>query len=124
MSLVEEQAPPEDSEGPAVWDLVIEDVRALDGATLRVAHENARAAVVVDAENRDSVGLARYGKRLRPFNGRDALVDAYQEALDKAVYLRQAIEEQESRAHGAGVLRSIYEDELRSILRIRALLPL
>lgn len=31
---------------------------------------------------------------LQPFNGRDALVDAYQEAVDLAVYLRQRIEEE------------------------------
>ena len=42
---------------------------------------------------RDRVGRARYGMPLRAGNGRDALVDAYQEALDLAVYLRQAVEE-------------------------------
>jgi hypothetical protein len=30
---------------------------------------------------------------LRAHNGRDALVDAYQEALDLCVYLRQVIQE-------------------------------
>jgi hypothetical protein len=42
---------------------------------------------------RDHVGRARYGTPLQAHNGRDALVDAYQEALDLVVYLRQAIEE-------------------------------
>jgi hypothetical protein len=31
---------------------------------------------------------------LQAHNGRNALIDAYQEALDLVVYLRQAIEEQ------------------------------
>ena len=39
------------------------------------------------------MGEAEYGERLKPHNGRDALLDAYQEALDLAMYLRQAIAE-------------------------------
>jgi hypothetical protein len=49
--------------------------------------------VVKDMEDRDKLGRARYGIPLRPQNGRDALVDAYQEVLDLSVYLRQEIEE-------------------------------
>lgn len=46
-----------------------------------------------DLEEREQVGRERYGTSLYPHNGRDPLVDAYQEALDLACYLRQAIEE-------------------------------
>jgi hypothetical protein len=49
--------------------------------------------VQLDIEQRACVGEATYGVRLQPFNGRDALIDAYQEALDLCMYLRQAIEE-------------------------------
>lgn len=56
--------------GPAIWDLVIADM-----------HE------------RDQSGRAKYGTPLQAGNGRDALVDAYQEALDLAVYMRQAMAE-------------------------------
>ena len=52
------------------------------------------ALVMTDMQERDSLGIRKYGTRLQPFNGRNALVDAYQEALDLAVYLRQAIYEQ------------------------------
>lgn len=52
----------------AVWDIVIEDMKA-----------------------RDRLGRERYGVPLTPNNGRDALQDAYEEALDLAVYLKQAI---------------------------------
>lgn len=38
-------------------------------------------------------GRQKYGTPLTADNGRDPLVDAYQEALDLVVYLRQAIEE-------------------------------
>src|SRR5438094_7468373 len=58
--------------GLCVWDLVIQDMQA-----------------------RDAEGTRRYGTALRTHNGRDALVDAYQEALDLVVYLRQALVERE-----------------------------
>lgn len=66
---VERQAPPEVSDGD-VWLLVIRDMEA-----------------------RREHGIKEYGGPLQPHNGRDAIVDAYQECLDMCVYLRQAIEE-------------------------------
>jgi hypothetical protein len=50
--------------------------------------------VIKDMEKRNSVGIERYGVPLQAFNGRDSLQDAYEEALDLAVYLRQRIEEE------------------------------
>lgn len=49
--------------------------------------------VRTDLETREWIGIQRYGTPLQPHNGRDALRDAYEEALDLACYLRQAIEE-------------------------------
>ena len=46
-----------------------------------------------DLEDRVEEGREKYGERLQAGNGRDALVDAYQEALDLALYLRQQIAE-------------------------------
>lgn len=54
--------------------------------------------VIEDMANRDRIGRERYGTPLQAHNGRDALRDAYEEALDLAVYLRQAIEERRKRA--------------------------
>jgi hypothetical protein len=65
--------PPNPTLGKPIWDLVIEDMKA-----------------------RDSLGRSRYGTPLQAFNGRDALQDAYEEVLDLAVYLRQAIEERDN----------------------------
>lgn len=59
----------------AIQDLVIEDMRA-----------------------RKEVGLKKYGTALQGFNGRDALMDAYQEALDLVNYLRQMIYERDNDA--------------------------
>jgi hypothetical protein len=47
---------------------------------------------------RDKIGRERYSTPLQAHNGRDALVDAYQEALDLVVYLRQVIEERECKS--------------------------
>lgn len=57
---------------PAVWDLVIKDIK-----------------------DRDEFGQKKYNTRLQPFNGRNVLVDLYQELLDAVVYIRQLIYEQE-----------------------------
>jgi len=70
-SLVSEQKDPVGNDQPAVWDLVQEDMRA-----------------------RDAEGRRKYGVPLQPHNGRDVLVDAYQEALDLSVYIRAKIEEE------------------------------
>ena len=53
--------------------------------------------VQADMTERDELGARRYGTRLQPHNGRDVLVDAYQEALDLTVYLRQALYERDGR---------------------------
>lgn len=66
----DEQPEPRPTTGRPVWELVVEDMHA-----------------------RDRLGRRRYGVPLQAGNGRDALRDAYEEALDLVVYLRQAIEE-------------------------------
>lgn len=70
-----------------------------------VVHEQ----VINDLRDRLTVGIERYGTPLQPFNGRDSLVDAYQEALDLAVYLRQRIEEQQRLALAIARLRDAWE---------------
>jgi hypothetical protein len=53
--------------------------------------------VLADLEGRLAQGLKTYGVPLQPHNGRDALTDAYAEALDLAMYLRQAIFERDGK---------------------------
>lgn len=69
------QPPPQDSEHPAVWPQVIADM-----------------------EERHRFGMAKYGKPLRPFDGRKPLSDAYEEVLDMAVYLRKRMAEDDYRS--------------------------
>lgn len=54
------------------------------------------AIVKRDLDDRETKGIATYGTPLTPFNGRDSLWDAYEEALDLACYLRQAIHERDN----------------------------
>lgn len=62
--------------------------RAFDGP-------NVQDAVIADIVARREVGIERYGTPLQPHNGRDALRDAYEEALDLTCYLRQIIMERD-----------------------------
>jgi hypothetical protein len=46
---------------------------------------------------RDALGAERYGTRLQPHNGRDAMRDAYEEVLDLCVYLRSVLYERDGK---------------------------
>jgi hypothetical protein len=72
--MTERQPLPVPNDGPFVVDWVIADLRA-----------------------RAVAGERKYGVKLQAHNGRDALQDAYEEALDLCQYLRQAIEERAQR---------------------------
>lgn len=67
------------------WELVIRDLERSPWVY--------SSLVVADARSRDEMGMRKYGTRLQSHNGRDPLKDAYEEALDLAVYLRNCIEE-------------------------------
>jgi len=54
--------------------------------------------VLADLTNRALEGNKKYGEPLKAHNGRNGLWDAYQEALDLCMYLRQVIEEE---GHGS-----------------------
>lgn len=70
--MIQDQPPPIPNDETPSWELVIADM-----------HERHR------------IGIERYGTPLQAGNGRDHLVDAYQEALDLVVYLRTEICERE-----------------------------
>lgn len=50
--------------------------------------------VMADIETRALAGHVKYGMFLQPWNGRDALMDLYQELLDACCYIRQRMEEE------------------------------
>lgn len=68
-----DQPLPVPNAGPAIHDLVAEDIAG-----------------------RKQLGTQRYGTPLQPHNGRVALRDAYEEALDLTCYLKQVMVERDS----------------------------
>lgn len=66
------EPPPTPSAGPVLHDLVAADLMS-----------------------RKAFGITKYGMPLRANNGRDMLMDAYQEALDLVVYLRGCLTERD-----------------------------
>lgn len=49
--------------------------------------------VILDLIKRSEMGEKKYGTPLKSFNGRNAFIDAYQEALDLVMYMRQTLDE-------------------------------
>lgn len=82
---------------PAAWDLVIEFtknstpdylIRVGAVSTNDVHRENVlKSLLLEDMADRRQFGLSKYGVLLAGDNGRNNLVDAYQESLDLLVYL-------------------------------------
>lgn len=66
------QPMPTPNDGPIVQELVLEDIH-----------------------KRLQIGIERYGTGLQAGNGRDMLQDAYEEALDLAIYLRGCLLERD-----------------------------
>jgi len=67
-----EQPAPMSNDSQPIWDLVVADMSA-----------------------RNALGVERYGTPLQAFNGRKALQDVYEEALDMVVYLKQQLVEED-----------------------------
>lgn len=123
-----EQPAPVANDATPTWELVIVD---LQGRT--ISPPDILDCVIADAKARDQIGRERYGCPLQPGNGRDSIRDAYEEAMDLAVYLKNAAIEAESRGPGSspgmgayqakfekGVLRCQYEDALSMCIHLRA----
>lgn len=51
--------------------------------------------LISDLVKRERQGWRSYKRPMRPFNGRDALQESYEEALDLAAYLKQLLMERQ-----------------------------
>jgi len=80
----------EDFVGPLFDDL---DFNAAKNQPLPVINDNPKVLdlVIKDLNDRAEAGYKKYGTYLQPHNGRDALLDAYQEVLDLSKYIRQEL---------------------------------
>ena len=102
------QNPPQNQGGPALWPMIIRELRESELDRLLAA----------DMLARHEFGVAKYGVPLVASNGRDHLADAYQEALDGVVYLRAASVDQFNCTH----TYAAYPEMMDVAMRIRALI--
>lgn len=58
-----------------------------------LAREQVLPGVIADLEARVAKGTKEYGEPLTTNNGRDSLIDAYEEVLDLGMYLKQHLME-------------------------------
>jgi hypothetical protein len=99
----QEQVAPVSNDLPPTWEIVIEKWESpKPSSAIEVLKKGVRGyaglpprpelhkAIVADMKERDKLGRDRYGTPLQACNGRDSIVDAYQEALDLRVYVENA----------------------------------
>ena len=100
-----DQPPPKTTDRQPSWEIVMSYVD-------QMRHENAYgssgviAIVLADMRERDAIGRQRYSTPLTSGNGRDHLVDAYQELLDGSVYMVTELDE-----HGVGPTSNISAEQ-------------
>ena len=73
-----------------------EDYKRMQPAPKTNTHPHVADELIKDILERKAKGMETYGTPLQPFNGRDALQDALEEALDLAAYIKQAIMERDN----------------------------
>lgn len=133
MQAIVDQPPPIATSRRPAWDIVIEYVHD----RYAVSDDGFVTRAIADMRDRDCVGRERYGTPLTSGNGRDHLIDAYQEMQDAAVYLVNELDE-----HGVGPLtvldkdgipddpkrwrllcvQEMFAEQVRALLRLRKLI--
>lgn len=119
MSLNDPEPPPIPTNGRPTWDLVISDAKSC----------HVSAEIIADMRERHLAGVRKYGTPLTAANGRDHLVDAYQELLDFVVYLRAEIDKRGSGpgstvrlAEDAGQLATMYGAAMGMLTRLHEII--
>jgi hypothetical protein len=135
-AVVEDQPPPVATDRRPAWDIVIAHTELRRSASA-YGTTGVVDRVIIDMRERDRVGRARYGTPLTSGNGRDNLVDAYQESLDLAVYIAAELDEHsigpETNLDGLGgaaitatvrwrlhCLQQLFHDAVNTVIRLRA----
>ena len=99
-----------------IWEQVIADVVAIYPSP-GVDDSSVAAQVIGDMRARDRVGRERYGMPLTTGNGRDHLVDLYQELLDATAYAKAEVLK-----HGTDEVGSLYYRLLSNLMVVRIML--
>lgn len=128
---ISDQPPPIPTMHRPAWEIVIEHMTSRPRED---AYGPVHDMVIADMRERDRIGRERYGTPLTSHNGRNHLVDAYQEGLDLAVYLAAWLDEQgytPTKAPypltGAGpavwrvyCVQTMFREHIGTLLRLRA----
>lgn len=80
------EPPPIPDSGEEIWPIVISDLRAQGGCNPAFLDR-----FIEQCRLRETMGREKHGVVFRANNGRNGLVDAFQESLDLIVYLRAAL---------------------------------
>lgn len=97
-----DQPLPAAGRGPLSHDLVIGSFRRSYSGSAMLE------TVCAEVEERRQLGISRYGRPLQAHNGRDALLDMYQELLDGLAYGATAITEGTPRGVDPALLQHAY----------------
>ena len=93
---------------PQISDMTIDP--EFDAAAEQPKPEGSGTPIVVhvmkDIAERVAVGVERYGEPLKANNGRNALLDLYQELIDGVMYIRQELEERKSKDEQIDILEN------------------
>lgn len=121
MSGVEDQPPPVPRPDlRPVWEMVLDDLDDLNRNRLLMCNGVAVVGLVRgDMQERDRVGRDRYGTPLTAHNGRDNLVDLYQELLDACAYARAHIARS---VPGSLLLVRMYHQLIQNVVSVRAMI--
>jgi len=103
-------------ESEAVWPKVIEAMKSVRDE-LQLSRKEMDDLVSI-MQKRDQFGIDKYGVPLSTFNGRSPLNDAFEEALDYAVYMSQAfIEANKANLKCRWIIEELEESALRNLAK-------
>ncbi len=104
-----DQPLPVPSDGPSMHDLVCADLEARWTARLS-------PRIVADMQARKQLGLERYKTLLQADNGRDSLLDLYEELEDAVAYAKQVQVER-----GGVDISTVYDSLITALIVVRRL---
>jgi hypothetical protein len=115
---------PDPNNGDSMHDLVIQDILSRDPhwdvSVGKARH--IRDQVADDLLARKAFGLEKYGTVLQTANGRNFLLDLYQELLDASVYARGRLLMVPEDGLEWAMLFEVYDDIVGHLTRVRRLL--
>lgn len=116
--------PPVHNDGPSMHDLVIKDLLSREPQwDLSVGSaRHLRDQVAEDLLARKEFGLDKYGTILQIGNGRNFLLDLYQELLDAVVYARGRLLEVPEHGLEWLILFEVYDSVAEHLVRVRRLM--